>query len=261
MAIKSHDSSEQVVKESKLYTGLLNQKVVAINPDKEGLKAIGINTDKEPEYIKVEDGIKKVRLDFFTEKTLPNSEIFKNKKVTFWLENKVKANKDANKWEWINNIGQSTYSVDVPDYPWYKKEGARKALVGEVTLIQFISAWMNIKAEDEVFLDNISKIFEGDYSELRALLAARPTNEFKGLLGVNEKDGKYYQTVYTGRFGRATETAASNKHWISALEDQYSKFKADYQNSLEFKLYVAKITSETPDNEEISKKPTDDLPF
>lgn len=78
-------------------------------------------------------------------------------------------------------------------------EGARKAYVGEEALINFIKAWANVDQNSQAILDDMSKLFAGDVSEIHTLHAGIKDNQVKILIGV--KDGKY-QDVYTKFFQR-----------------------------------------------------------
>lgn len=249
MGLGINDSSKQVVGGS--YSGVVPVKVIAINPNLEQLKAMGINATKEPEYVTVDatkNNLKKVRLDFYLASTVPNVNLSKGLKATFWLENQSRVNKAGDNWEWIAKNGQTAWSKvqgQAPTYDWFKAEGSRNAFVGEKFnnqggLVGFLIAWLNIDTSSGAgaILDNLAALFEGNYSELLQALQVAGANQFKILIGV--KDGKY-QTVYTGHFERFTQTSLAG--FTKALEGEYGAFKDDYQGDLNFKPYVGKTTT------------------
>ena len=73
----------------------------------------------------------------------------------------------SGKHQWMNNIGQSTWSEETPTYEWWKTEGQRKAFTGEETLINFVKAWANVASGDEVSFDTIAQIVTGDTREIK----------------------------------------------------------------------------------------------
>jgi len=110
-------------------------------------------------------------------------------------------------------------------------------------MLNFIKAWANINPQDQGTLDDITKLFVGDVTELVTIHKQIPENEVLCLLGV--KDGKY-QTVYDKYFDRAYRLNMAV--WKKQLEGQGNEFKADYQNDLTFKPYVgsSQVITDTP---------------
>ena len=163
MAIQSNASTQEVVGGIKTFSGLTNVNVVAVNPTMAELHAMDINVKQEPSY----------------DVAFSDQEF---KKIAFWV-----ANEDGNfkleilvnstykesktgKFQWINSIGQVTWSEDAPSYDWWKSEGQRKAYTGEETLINFAKAWANVASGDEVSFDTISAIADGDVTEIDGFL-------------------------------------------------------------------------------------------
>jgi len=266
MAVKSNASTEEVLGSIKTYSGLTNVNVIAINPTMEELHAIDIKVKSEPVY-----NINMGDEDYF--------------KLIFWLRNQdgnfrmeiLTQNKprvsQTGKNQWINNIGQSTWSNDAPTYEWWKTEGQRKAYTGEETLINFTKAWANVASGDEVSFDTISSIVKGDTGEIKALMDVLTTNEVRVLIGV--KDDRYQQ-VYTKYFGRVKPER--NDLFVKALNDDYGSFNADFNADLQWGEHKPTMDLITPDtngelkeNEDwVSDKNTepahqavadDDLPF
>jgi hypothetical protein len=240
MAIQSNASTEEVVGGLKIFSGLTNVTVVAVNPTMLELHALDINVKQEPNYT----------IEF-------SGEAYN--KIVFWL-----ANKDGNfkleilmqvspktsqtgKFQWMNNIGQSTWSEEAPTYDWWKPEGQRKAYTGEETLINFVKAWANVASGDEVYFETMKDIASGKLTELKALIKTLSNNEVRVLVGV--KDDKYQQ-VYTKYFGRVKPQR--DDLFIKALNDEYGSFNADFNADLKWGHHVPTITLISPDT--ISEK-------
>ncbi|MHA1814376.1 MAG: hypothetical protein ACTSX1_00070 [Candidatus Heimdallarchaeaceae archaeon] len=243
MAFKSNDSDTAVVKEGRLFTGLRNMKVIAINPNKAEMEEFGYKPQNEPVYIT--DGelldpngtekSKKLRLDFFLQGIGINDGETVRTKIAFFLENKHRTNKTGNKAEWINDAGRTAWGT--PDaapshYKWYEHETARPCKMGEGDVHLFLVNWLNIQPGDEAKLDNFDALFDGNYSELRQIFGANINNEVKVLLTV--RDGKY-QSVYNRYFDRATNKRTS--YWESHAKRQAEEgypIKEDFSNSFTF---------------------------
>ena len=261
MAIQSNASTEEVMGGMKTFSGLTNVKVIAVNPTLAELHAVGINVKQEPNY----------------NITMGDEEY---KKIVFWLENSDGNFKleilmqpkervsQTGKYQWMNNIGQSTWSEEEPTYEWWKKEGQRKAYTGEETLINFVKAWANVASGDEVYFDSMPAIANGTLSEVKSLISSLHTNEVRVLIGV--KDDKYQQ-VYTKHFGRIKPQR--DDLFVRALNDDYGSFNADFNTDLKWGTHVPSATLVTPDtineNEDWTAEPAmagngktdEDLPF
>ena len=235
MAIQSNASTEEVVGGIKTYSGLTNVKVIAVNPTLAELHAVGINVKQEPNY-KVIIG----DADY--------------NKIVFWLNNQDGNFKleilmqdtprvsQTGKHQWMNNVGQSTWSEDAPTYEWWKPEGQRKAYTGEETLINFVKAWANVASGDEVYFDSMPAIANGTLGEIKNLVKELSNNEVRVLIGV--KDDKY-QHVYTKYFGRVKPQR--DDFFIKALNDDYGSFNADFNADLKWGAHVPTATLVSPD--------------
>ena len=253
MAIKQNESSKSFFQDIKLYTGPSTMNVVGICPTLGELQTIGFkNFDKEPIYVDNSGEIPKVRIDV----------IFKNSnmlgKAAFFLENRQRSNKNGDKVEVINNFGQSTWAASVEEAlekvgkggnKWFKPNGARVALVGEVQLITFLRDWLNVSPEDEATIDSYDNLFKGNFKELQQYVKQAEKNTIYTLSTV--KDGKYQQ-IHTGFFARAQFTLPTvMRKLMNYVEDQK---KAGYPLkdafSYDFKEYVPQVV--TPDPEPAS---------
>lgn len=238
MALTSNPISSEVAGGGlKLYSGLTNVNVIAVNPTLEELHNLGIKLKQEPVY------------------TISMGDQEYNK-VVFWVKNETGSYKieilmqsshrvsQSGKHQWMNSIGQSTWSEDAPSYDWWKSDGERKAYVGEETLINFAKCWANVASGDEVTFDTIAKIAAGDVAELKKYVAALKDNPVRVLIGV--KDDKY-QIVYTKYFGRAYANPRDN-YFVKALNDEYGAFNADFNADLVFGEHKPTATLISPDS-------------
>ncbi len=263
MAFNPNASDTKVFKEIKLYTGLHNMKVIAVNPNKEQLEEMGYKPKKAPVYVTTEGDVKKLRLDFHLFGEGPEGEKIMTK-LAFFLENQHRLNKDGNKSEWINDFGRTAWSAvgDAENPPkgftWFKHETARQSHVGEGDLHLFLTNWLNIGPDDEAKMDNFLAIFDEDYSELRSLLAGNIDNKVRVLLSV--RDSKY-QSVYNKYFDRASNKRTN--YWDSHVRNQTSNgyaIKEDYQNSFALQEWSEPATRPDAGGDNTEEKKGDD-PF
>ncbi len=261
MAIQSNASTEEVVGGIKTYSGLTNVNVTAVNPTMSELHAIDIKVKSEPNY-KVTIGDEDyTKLAFW----LKNAD--GNFKLEILMQPKLRQSQTG-KYQWMNNVGQSTWSEEAPTYEWWKTEGQRQAFTGEETLINFVKAWANVASGDDVSFDTIDNIVKGDLGELRSLISQLKHNQVRILIGV--KDDKYQQ-VYTKYFGRVKPQR--DDFFIKALNDDYGSFNADFNADLAWGPHVSTAKLVQPDtiseDEDWTGEPVssgngeakDDLPF
>ena len=260
MAIQSNASTQEVVGGIKVYSGLTNVKVLAVNPTMAELHAMDINVKQEPNY----------KVSFSDQDY---------NKVVFWLANEdgnfkleilMASNfrvSQAGKHQWINATGQSTWSEEAPSYEWWKADGQRKAYIGEETLINFVKAWANVASGDDVYFDSMPAIVAGNVAEIKKLVEALKHNEVRVLIGV--KDDKYQQ-VYTKYFGRVKPQR--NDLFVKALNDDYGSFNADFNADLVWGVHRPSTELISPDapaeDEDWTAEPAmansdegEDLPF
>ena len=235
MAIQSNASTEEVVGGIKTFSGLTNVKVITVNPTMAELHALDINVKQEPNY-EVTIGEENYNKVVFW---LRNDD--GNFKLEILMQNKPRISQNG-KHQWMNAIGQATWSEEAPTYEWWKTEGQRKSYGGEETLINFVKAWANVASGDEVSFDTMSSIVKGNVTEIRELAKALSSNEVRVLIGVkNDK----YQDVYTKYFGRVKPQR--DDLFIKALNDDYGSFNADFNADLKWGTHVATATLVSPD--------------
>lgn len=220
----------------KRYIGVAPVFVLSVNPSKSELEEIyGIELENTPEYIgETEVGQEgdrykapQVRLDFIVQTDAERTKgIDMKTKISFFLVKEVRYNRDGSKVQVINKYGETTWlSIEdakagrVPEnLSWFEPADFRPAFIGEEELTGFIKAYLNIpnksyrkkngevvelkdKSEAEARLDKIQDYFNGDFSELREVIALQPKNKVKCMFGVRTTDdNKQYQAVYTQKF-------------------------------------------------------------
>ena len=239
MAIKSNDSNVEVAGGGvKLYSGLGNFKVIAVNPTMAELHDLGIMVKQDPNYFVDLNGTEYFKLTFW----IKNDDLTTRFDI---LMNGTERVSQTGKNQWLNAIGQSTWSDGEPEYDWFKKEGLRKALTGEETLINFVKQWANVANGDEAYFESIAKIVKGDITEVKALVKLLENNEVRLLVGV--KDGKY-QTVYTKVFGRVRPQR--DDLFVKNLNDDYGAFNAEFDTTLAWGAFTPELAVVTPDGDD-----------
>ena len=260
MAIKSNSSEQEVMGSGiKLYSGLTNMSVIAVNPTMAELHALDINVKTEPNYFLELNGTEYFKIVFW----MKNSDLTTRLEILMTDQPRVS---QSGKNQWINNIGQTTWSEQAPTYDWWKTEGQRHAFGGEETLINFVKAWANVASGDEVSFDTINGIASGDVTEIRSLVTQLQPNQVRVLIGV--KDDKYQQ-VYTKYFGRVKPQR--DDFFVKALNDDYGSFNADFNADLIWGEHRPTMDLVTPDaagtikedEDWVSSEPKEgaDLPF
>lgn len=189
--------------------GLFEAKVIAVNPTAEEYKDlldIELKEDsKAVEYLGENlEGKTKLRLDFWL-KEIKSGDKFK---LTFFLENKEKENKDGTKKQYINAVGTTTWSEDADSLPdWFTKRDYRVAFVGEDELYNFLRTWLgNLDyrdAETTLQLD-WKPLMKGNVKDLKNLVGGALTTNIVAMATiktvVKEDQTREYQGVYNKGF-------------------------------------------------------------
>ena len=256
MGFNGNNSEEVVVNEVKLYHGIQIAKVVAICPNLEEIKALGIKTDKEPVYKQADDGKgnKRVAIDVYAQFL----GVDRIQKIRFFLTNTNRVSNDGVKRQLIDQKGKTCWDTLEglgEAWEWIDSPSVRPCLVGEDQLTDFLVNWLNIKPGDNARLEDPTKFFDLNFKELLDAHRAYPENKFKAMLSVKHADGgKNYQNVYTGYFGRATNKAFTywEKHFTKRASDG-RPFRDTF--SYEFQVYtpVAPTTDTTTKKEEVDE--------
>ena len=190
--------------------GLFEGKVIAINPDAEEYKDIlGMELkedSKAVEYLgKSQDGNTTLRVDVWLEE-VKNKDKFK---VTFFLEDKEKVNKDGTKKQYINNIGTCSWAADPNDLPdWISKgRDCRVAYVGEEELYNFMRTWLSevdYKDTENILMMEWKKVMKGNLKDLKDQIDGAYCTNVVALATVKtvikDEETKEYQGVYNKAF-------------------------------------------------------------
>lgn len=207
MAVQGEKRERQV--DSVKKVGLFEANVIAINPTVEEYKEVlGIDLQedsKATEYLgKNKDDNSFLRLDVWMEEVKSKDRF----KVTFFLEDKERENKDGTKKQFINNIGSCSWAADENDLPdWFKKREYRAAHVGEEELYTFLRTWLSgiDYVKDSAVLEiEWKKLMKGNVKELKEQINGEWCGNVVALATITtrEKEGevKEYQTVYNKTF-------------------------------------------------------------
>jgi hypothetical protein len=197
------------VSDFKKSVGLFEATVVAVNPDIEEYKEkLGMELKEDSKAIEYlgtsQDGNKTLRVDVWLE-DVKNSSKFK---VTFFLENKEKENKDKTKKQYINNIGSCSWADDPNNLPtWFAARDYRVANVGEEELYNFMRTWLGDldyrDAETTLQLD-WAKMMKGNVKDLKAQVNGEWCTNVVALATIKtvqkEDEIKEYQGVFNKGF-------------------------------------------------------------
>lgn len=190
--------------------GLFEANVIAVNPTAEEYSRIlgrEINPDsKATEYLgQTRDGNNYLRVDVWLE-DVKSADQFK---VSFFLEDKERENRDGTKKQYINSVGMCAWADDETNlWEWFTKDrDYRVAYVGEEDLYEFVRTWLSKldyrQPETELQLD-WNKLMRGNVSELKEQIDGDYCGSITALatVVVREQDGetKEYQGVYNKGF-------------------------------------------------------------
>jgi hypothetical protein len=190
--------------------GLFEATVVAINPTIEEYKdKLGVELkedSKSAEYLgETKDGNNYLRVDFWLEE-VKNKDKFK---VSFFLEDKERENKDGTKKQYINSIGMCSWAADENDLAdWFTKgRDYRVAYTGEEDLYNFMRTWLadlDYRDADTVLQLEWKKLIRGNVKDLKDQIDGEWAKSVVALATVivKERDGesKEYQGIYNKAF-------------------------------------------------------------
>ena len=190
--------------------GLFEANVIAINPTLEEFKdVLGMELkedSKAAEYLgETRDGNNYLRLDFWLQE-VKNQEKYK---VSFFLEDKERENKDGTKKQYINSIGMCTWAADENDLAeWFTKgRDYRVAYVGEEDFYNFMRNWLadlDYRDADTVLQIEWKKLMRGNVKDIKDQIGGEWAKSIVALATVivKERDGesKEYQGVYNKAF-------------------------------------------------------------
>nr|DAR32471.1 MAG TPA: hypothetical protein [Bacteriophage sp.] len=221
-----------------LYSGVGAVNVIAVNPNKEELVALGRNVEEEPEYtFKNEDGSELQRVTFYV-RTDPESKVNNGIDVTvpisFALGKSIRVGATSGKVQVIDKYGRTAWvtkeQYEAKEIPVYSNGPAnidkdyRAAYVGEEALVDFLIQWLNVPGpasykdgkwimkEADKLVDcevslNMTALLAGNVKELKDLIALAHGYAVKAAFGVRTTDeGKQYQAVFTRMFAKNAVT-------------------------------------------------------
>jgi hypothetical protein len=190
--------------------GLFEANVIAINPTNEEYKdvlGIELNEDsKATNYLgETRDGNTYLRVDVWMQE-VKNKENFK---VSFFLEDRERENRDQTKKQYLNSVGMTSWADDENNlFDWFKENREyRVAFIGEEDLYDFLRTWLGQldyrSAETTLTLD-WTKLMRGNVKDLRDQVDGEWCNSIVALATVvtKERDGETveYQGVYNKAF-------------------------------------------------------------
>jgi len=190
--------------------GLFEANVIAVNPTAEEFKDIlGMELkedSKAAEYLgETKDGNNYLRVDFWLEE-VKNKEKFK---VSFFLEDKERENKDLTKKQYINSTGLCSWAADENDLAdWFTKgRDYRVAYTGEEDLYNFMRTWLSdldYRDSNTVLQLEWKKLMRGNVKDLKDQIDGEYSKSIVALATVivKERDGesKEYQGIYNKAF-------------------------------------------------------------
>jgi hypothetical protein len=190
--------------------GLFEANVVAINPTIEEFKDIlGMDLkedSKAAEYLgETKDGNTYLRIDVWLQKVNAEDKF----KVSFFLEDKERENKDGTKNQYINSIGMCSWAGDENDLAeWFTKgRDYRIAYTGEEDLYNFMRTWLadlDYRDADTVLQLEWKKLMRGNVKDLKDQIDGEWAKSVAALATVivKERDGesKEYQGIYNKAF-------------------------------------------------------------
>lgn len=207
--IQGDKRERQALPELTKKVGLFEARVVAINPTTEEFKdKLGIDLaedSKATEYLGTSrDGNTFLRVDIWLEE-VKNKDKFK---VTFFLEDKERENKDGTKKQYINNIGKCAWATDPNNLSeWFAKRDYRVAYIGEEELYEFLRTWLgelDYAKESTVLQLEWKKLMKGNLKDLKDQVDGAYCTNVAALatVVVRQKDGenKEYQGIYNKAF-------------------------------------------------------------
>lgn len=189
--------------------GLFEAKVIAINPSAEEYKDllnIELKEDsKVVEYLgKSQDGNTTLRVDVWLE-DVKSKEKFK---VSFFLEDKERENRDGTKKQYINSVGSCTWADDPNNLAdWFTSRDYRVAFTGEEDLYNFLRTWLgNLDYRDAETTLQIDwkRLMKGNVKDIREQVGGELATTFVAMATVKtvvkDDEAREYQSVYNKAF-------------------------------------------------------------
>lgn len=202
------------IEERVKYVGLVECNVVCINPTlHEWTEVLGFQEKEDQEEFEYtgtsKDGNPYTRIDVWMKKEGSES-LFK---AVFFLEDKVRVNKDGDKTQFINNIGNCSWAENEESLPsWFSQRPYREAFNGEEDLYNFLRTWLGKLdyRDNDTELDLEWKVLmRGDVSDLKEQIGGEYATTFLALATIvsktkEDEEGNeeivQYQGIYNRQF-------------------------------------------------------------
>lgn len=286
MAFGKTSVSESNQEFGKLYEGLTQVNVIAVNPSKDELSKIyNREQEKDPQYIFEKDNVKSALVSFLVKDITETVKGYNN--ITFFVRDEIAYNKDNTKVQVIDKYGRTTWidletakKGEVPTYTTKNgvtldrvAAGYRPAYKGEAELVEFLKTYLGIpnvvkfegsqpvglvdKPEDcECALENIKEYFKGNFKEIKDAINLEPNALAQALYypSPNAESGRMYQRVLP-KVIRPFAKPATLKKWVEERQ-QFGAY-----SGLVFKFDPIKEYVETPTNFEQQTTGLEDLPW
>lgn len=195
---------------SEKMVGVFEGEVICVNPTVEEYKEVlGIELQpdsKMAEYIgETKNNNNYLRVDVW----LHEAKTEQNFKVSFFLEDKERSNKEGTKFQYINTSGICSWASSEASLPdWFKKREYRIAKAGEEELYGFLRNWLSKLdyKDDSTELElTWSKLMKGNIKEIREQINGEYCKKVTACatVSVDTSDPdkvKHYQGVYNRAF-------------------------------------------------------------
>ena len=209
---KKREPIEDYVKQ----VGLVLGNVIAINPTlKEWEEVLGFNVKEDQEEFDYtgtsKDGNPYTRIDVWIKKD--GEESSSPMKIVFFLEDKIRQNRDETKTQYINNIGNCSWADEEDNLQsWFTKRPYREAFNGEEDLYNFLRTWLgglDYRDEDTELQLDWKQLMKGDVSDLKEQIGGEYAVTFISLATVvtktkendeGEEEIVEYQSIYNRQF-------------------------------------------------------------
>ena len=285
------------------HIGIGMFEIAAINPDaKEYEQLFGRAPQRELVYVKdkEQDGkpYKQAMVTVYLRNVTGGATSNFIVPFTFFLDGQVSKGKDSGnikvidkygncRWIPKENYDNKTVPLDKNGNKVVLDPGFRACAGEEDLLVKMLRAYLVLDRPDEyingcwVFksqdklkdlessLDHIKDYFNGDFSELKEIVALQPNNKFQALLGIRTTDeGKEYQDVFKHHFMQYWEDNTKQLEY-QLLQNKEYKYSHTKFELCPLKEYISNVTptdlSNTVDLAEQINKGIDvednDLPF
>ena len=231
MSIQGKTRENVEFKEQEKFVGLFEAKIVAVNPTIEQFKTllnIELKEDsKQTDYLSEnKEGNTVLRVDFWLENIKTSDNEFPQRfKKTFFLEDNVRTNKDDDKNQYINTIGDTSWARNENHFKEmiadnslstgyrkfltdFTKRDFREANQGEEKLYGFLRTWLgrlDYRDPDTQILQEWKKLMKGNVKELKDQIDGEYSTSFIALATIKttektDEDGNIniveYQNIW-----------------------------------------------------------------